>query len=106
MEDKLIKILSNVEKLYFLTLDEQNNQDFLIFLTEIQKKYQDNVKIQEYIKNRIKEKEKIIIKIKKLKEIIKQEIRQLSPNTNILTFFLQSNLNKIFNIGNINNWKD
>lgn len=103
MEDKLIKILSNVEKLYFLTLDEQNNQDFLIFLTEIQKKYQDNVKIQEYIKNRIKEKEKIIIKIKKLKEIIKQEIRQLSPNTNILTFFLQSNLNKIFNIGNINN---
>lgn len=103
MENKLIKILSNVEKLYFLTLDEQNNQDFLIFLTEIQKKYQDNVKIQEYIKNKIKEKEKIIIKIKKLKEIIKQEIRQLCPNTNILTFFLQSNLNKIFNIGNINN---
>ncbi|MCX7758372.1 MAG: hypothetical protein N2169_01965 [bacterium] len=103
-----IDLFSKIEKLYFLNLDEQNNYDFLNLLINLQEKTKNDTQIYEFLERKIIEKQKIIMKIKKIKNQVENELKILkmknlciSPALPLfLTFFLQTNMNKISNNGN------
>lgn len=106
--EDFVNLFSKIEKLYFLNLDEQNNHDFLNLLINLQDKTKDDIQIYDFLERKIIEKQNIIMKIKKIKNQVENELKILKTNNLVfpstlplfLTFFLQTNMNKICNNGN------
>lgn len=94
-KENFINMIKLMEKLYFLTMDEQNYLDFIHFLEKIQDNHGKNKEIGEFLQTKIEEKLKTLVKIKNMRKTIENQIKeQYKYSLPFFTFFLQNEMNK------------